>query len=48
MTTEHMAPIAAWMERAVEAAKGEDEAELEAIAGEVRELTADFPIPGAG
>ena len=47
MTSEHMAPIAAWMERAVEAAKREDEAELDAIAGEVRELTSEFPIPGA-
>ena len=47
MTAEHMGPIAAWMERAVEAATREDEGELETIAGEVRELTADFPIPGA-
>ncbi len=47
MTAEHMAPIAAWMDRAVEAAKTEDETELDAIAAEVREFTADFPIPGA-
>jgi glycine hydroxymethyltransferase len=47
MTAEHMAPIAAWMERAVEAAKGGDDAELDAIAAEVRELTSEFPIPGA-
>jgi glycine hydroxymethyltransferase len=47
MTAEHMAPIAAWMDAAVDAAKREDEAGLEAIAGEVREFTGAFPIPGA-
>ena len=46
MTTEHMAPIAAWMDRAVEAAKRDDEAAIEAIAAEVREFTSEFPIPG--
>jgi glycine hydroxymethyltransferase len=46
MTSEHMAPIAAWMDRAVEAAKREDEGEIEAIAAEVREFTSGFPIPG--
>jgi len=46
MTTEHMAPIAAWMDRAVEAAKRDDEAAIESIAAEVREFTSEFPIPG--
>jgi glycine hydroxymethyltransferase len=46
MTAEHMEPIAAWMDRAVEAAKREDEGELQAIAAEVREFTSGFPIPG--
>jgi glycine hydroxymethyltransferase len=46
MTAEHMEPIAAWMDRAVEAAKREDEGELEAIAAEIREFTSGFPIPG--
>jgi glycine hydroxymethyltransferase len=46
MKTEHMAPIAAWMDRAVEAAKRSDEAEIEAIAAEVREFTSGFPTPG--
>jgi glycine hydroxymethyltransferase len=46
MATEHMAPIAAWMDRAVEAAKREDEGEIEAIAAEVRDFTSAFPIPG--
>jgi glycine hydroxymethyltransferase len=46
MTAEHMEPIAAWMDAAVEAAKREDGDGLEAIAAEVREFTRDFPIPG--
>jgi glycine hydroxymethyltransferase len=46
MTPEHMAPIAGWIDAAVEAAKREDEAALEAIATEVREFTSAFPIPG--
>jgi glycine hydroxymethyltransferase len=46
MTSEHMAPIAAWMDRAIEAAKREDEGEIEAIAAEVRDFTSAFPIPG--
>ena len=47
MTSEHMAPIAAWMDRAVDAAKRGDEDAIEAIAVEVREFTSGFPIPGA-
>jgi hypothetical protein len=34
------------MARGVEAAKREDGDELDAIAAEVRELTAAFPMPG--
>jgi len=48
MSAEHMAPIAAWMDRVVEAAKGEDEATIDAIAAEVRDFTTAFPTPGAG
>jgi glycine hydroxymethyltransferase len=47
MTTEHMAPIADWMDRAVDAAKREDSGAIEAIAVEVRDFTSAFPIPGA-
>ena len=47
MTSEHMAPIAAWMDRAVDAAKRGDEDAIETIAVEVREFTSGFPIPGA-
>jgi glycine hydroxymethyltransferase len=43
---EHMAPIAAWMDEAITAAAKEDEATIERIAGEVREMLAAFPIPG--
>jgi glycine hydroxymethyltransferase len=47
MTTEHMAPIADWMDRAVDAAKRADSGAIEAIAVEVRDFTSAFPIPGA-
>jgi glycine hydroxymethyltransferase len=43
---EHMAPIAAWMDEAITAAAKEDEATIERIAAEVREMLAAFPIPG--
>jgi glycine hydroxymethyltransferase len=43
-----MAEIARWIDEGVEAARRDDEAELERIAGEVRELAAAFPIPGFG
>jgi glycine hydroxymethyltransferase len=46
MTAEHMAPIADWMDRAVEAAKREDEEAIAAIAAEIRDFTSGFPIPG--
>jgi glycine hydroxymethyltransferase len=43
---EHMAPIAAWMDEAITAAAKEDEATIERIAGEIRELLASFPMAG--
>jgi len=46
LTTDNMAPIAAWMDAAIEAAKRSDEDALDGIASEVREFTAGFPIPG--
>jgi glycine hydroxymethyltransferase len=42
----HMAKIAAWMDEAITAATKDDEAAIERIAGEVRELLAGFPMPG--
>jgi glycine hydroxymethyltransferase len=41
-----MRELARWIDEGVEAARSGDEAELERIAGEVRELAAGFPIPG--
>ena len=51
-TTRGMGPgemeaIARWIDEGVDAAGSEDEATIERIAGEVRELCAAFPIPGA-
>src|ERR671930_583108 len=46
MTPDDMPRIAAWIDTAVEAAKREDEAVLEATAAEVREFVTNFPIPG--
>src|SRR5512142_1907060 len=43
---EHMAPLAAWMDEAVTAAAKGDEATLDRIAAEVRDLLAAFPAPG--
>jgi glycine hydroxymethyltransferase len=43
---EHMPAIAAWMDDAISAAVKDDEAALERIAGEVRELLSSFPMPG--
>ena len=43
---EHMAPLAAWMDEAITAATKDDEATLERIAAEVRDLLASFPAPG--
>ncbi len=42
----HMAQVAAWMGDAITAAAKDDEAVIERIAGEVRELLAGFPMPG--
>ncbi|HEX5404411.1 MAG TPA: serine hydroxymethyltransferase [Pseudonocardiaceae bacterium] len=41
---EHMASIAEWIDRAITA--GDDEAAIEKVASEVRELLAGFPMPG--
>ncbi len=43
---EHMPLIAAWMDDAITAAAKEDEAALDRIAHEVRDLLAAFPMPG--
>jgi glycine hydroxymethyltransferase len=43
---EHMATIAAWMDDAITAAAKDDEAALDRIAGEVRDLLSAYPMPG--
>jgi glycine hydroxymethyltransferase len=43
---EHMVQIAAWFDEGVTAAQKEDEQAVERIAGEVRDLLAQFPMPG--
>jgi glycine hydroxymethyltransferase len=43
---EHMPLIAAWLDDAIAAAAKDDEATLNRIAGEVRDLLAGFPMPG--
>lgn len=47
MKEPEMLEIARWIDEGIEAAKREDESEIERIAGEVLELTRAFPIPGA-
>jgi glycine hydroxymethyltransferase len=42
----HMVQVAAWMDEAIAAAAKDDEAIIERIAGQVRELLAGFPMPG--
>ncbi|WP_100448771.1 serine hydroxymethyltransferase [Glycomyces xiaoerkulensis] len=46
MTEDDMDPIADWIDRAIGAAKAEKEAELEAVAAEIREFCQTYPIPG--
>jgi glycine hydroxymethyltransferase len=46
--TEHMDQLAAWIDDALSAARKDDEAALDAIAGEVRDLLRGFPMPGFG
>jgi glycine hydroxymethyltransferase len=43
---EHMPAIAAWIDEAVAAAQKDDEAVLDRIAAEVRDLLSSFPMPG--
>ena len=47
MTEPEMRLIGRWIDEGVAAAGRKDEATIERLAGEVRELTARFPIPGA-
>ena len=46
LSEEHMPQLAAWMDEAITAAAKDDEAALDRIAGEIRDLLAGFPTPG--
>jgi glycine hydroxymethyltransferase len=46
LTEAHMPQVAAWMDEAVTAAAKQDDAVIDRIAGQVRELMAGFPMPG--
>ncbi|SNT65338.1 glycine hydroxymethyltransferase [Asanoa hainanensis] len=46
LTEQHMPQVAAWMDETVTAALKDDEATIDRIAGEVRDLLAAFPMPG--
>ena len=46
MTEQHMPQLAAWIDEAVTAGSKDDEADLDRIAAEIRDLLVAFPIPG--
>src|SRR5487761_455548 len=46
LTEQHMPQLAAWMDEAITAASKEDDAVLDRIATEVRDLLSAYPIPG--
>ena len=46
LTEAQMPQVAEWISRAVDAALKDDEATLERIAGEVRDLLSAYPMPG--
>jgi glycine hydroxymethyltransferase len=46
LTERHMPQVAAWVADAVDAATKDDAETLDRIAGEVRDLLADYPMPG--
>ncbi|MGN6792348.1 MAG: serine hydroxymethyltransferase [Streptosporangiaceae bacterium] len=46
LTEEHMPQVASWMDEAIRAASKQDDTVIDRIAAQVRELLADFPMPG--
>jgi glycine hydroxymethyltransferase len=46
LTEEHMPQLAAWMDEAITAGAKDDEATLDRIAAEIRDLLTAYPIPG--
>ena len=46
LTEEHMPQLAAWMDEAITAGAKDDDAALDRIAAEIRDLLSAYPIPG--
>jgi glycine hydroxymethyltransferase len=46
LTEQHMPHVAAWMDEAIRSAIKQDDAVIDRIAGQVRDLLAGFPMPG--
>jgi glycine hydroxymethyltransferase len=46
LTEEHMPQVASWIDEAIRAGIAADDAALDKIAGEVRDLLAGYPMPG--
>jgi len=46
LTEQHMPQVAAWIDESIRAATKQDDAVIDRIAGQVRELLAGFPMPG--
>ena len=46
LTEQHMPQVAAWMDEAIRAAAKQDDAVVDRIAGQVKDLLAGFPMPG--
>ena len=46
LTEQHMPQVAAWMDEAITAATKQDDAVIDRVAGQVRDLMAGFPMPG--
>jgi glycine hydroxymethyltransferase len=46
LTEQHMSQVAAWMDESIRAATKQDDAVIDRIAAQVRELLAGFPMPG--
>jgi glycine hydroxymethyltransferase len=46
LTEQHMPQVAAWMDETIRAATKQDEAVIDRVAGQVRDLLAGFPMPG--
>jgi glycine hydroxymethyltransferase len=46
LTEQHMPQLAAWIDDAITAAAKDDEASLDNIAAEIRDLLAAYPVPG--